>query len=641
MPSPAELVSTRWWRAWFQKASSSWQGGIALLALCLCTFLPGLTTIPPVDRDEARFAQASRQMVESGTVEGWVVPRVQDRPRLNKPPLIYWLQASCVKVAEAVGVERAVDRIWLYRVPSLIAGIIAVLATWRLGLRMFEARAAWLAAALLAVCPVMVWEVRQARADMVLLAATTVAMGALFSIWHADHESKVTRLKLKQSRVLFWGAMVTAVLVKGPIAPLIAALTLGALALMKRKRGVMARLGLVPGGLAVLVSIGVWVGLVANEVGWGTYFKTIYDETIGRSMSPKEGHSGPPGYHLLLMSVLFWPGSLLTGLALVRTWQHGMGPTESRLEGPRPLVSGPGRVIGSIKRRLQHGAQGRQAELYLLAWTIPAWLFFEIAVATKLPHYTMPLYPALALMSGRAVFTATFGAMATVTTLMSRAGYVVWSVLGMVISLVPVAIWWKVNNETGVVEFAIALSPAVCMLIAVTIAWKSIFRGIRHGANRGQFISAQFASVAGAVVLWAVFCGMVLPSTPRLWVSKFVAERVRQMDPEGKRALAAVVYHEDSLIFNTQGRVQRINSGDVAQWLKENPTGILILPKDIAERQPGLRLRGEVSGLNYSNGRTVYLSVCEVAQVLPQPEGVPDGGPKNEPVSQPAGGGGS
>lgn len=644
LPSPAELVSTRWWRAWFQKASSSWQGGFALLVLCLCTFLPGLTTIPPVDRDEARFAQASRQMVESGTVEGWVVPRVQERARLNKPPLIYWLQAGCVKVAEAVGVEKAADWIWLYRVPSLLAGIIAVLATWRLGLRMFEARAAWLAAALLAVCPVMVWEVRQARADMVLLAATTVAMGALFSIWHADHESKVARLKLKQSRVLFWGAMTVAVMVKGPIAPMIATLTLGALALMRRKRGVMGRLGLVPGMVCVVVSIGVWVGLVANEVGWETYFKTIYDETIGRSMSPKEGHAGPPGYHLLLASALFWPGSLLTGLALVRTWQHGMGPTESRAESglsdePRPDVSWFERMWGAIKRRLQHGAQGRQAELYLLAWTIPAWLFFEFAVATKLPHYTMPLYPALALMNGRAVFTATFGAMATVTTLMSRVGYVVWSVLGMAISLAPVGIWWKVNNETGIVEFAIALLPAVCMLIAVTIAWKSIFRGIRHGANRGQFISAQFASVAGAVVLAAVLCGMVLPNTPRLWVSKFVSQQVQQIDPERKRPLAAAVYHEDSLIFNTQGRVQRINAGDVAEWLKENPMGILILPKEMAERQPGLRLRGEVSGFNYSNGRTVYLSICEVASALPQPEPVPEGVPDGALKSEPASGG--
>ncbi len=616
LPRPTDLVSTRWWRALFQRASSCWQGGIALLLLCLMAFLPGITSLPPVDRDESRFAQASRQMAESHDLSGWVVPKLQDRPRLNKPPLIYWLQASCVRVAQAVGVADAADRIWIYRIPSLLAGIIAVFATWRMGLRMFESRAAWLAAALLAVCPLMVWEVRQARADMVLLAATTVAMGALFSIWHADHESKAARLKLTQSRILFWGAMTVAVLVKGPIAPMIAVLTLLALVVLKRKRGVMQRLGLWPGVLVVLVAIGTWVVWVGSEVGWARYFATIYDETIGRSVSAKEGHSGPPGYHLVLTSALFWPGSLLTGLAMVRTWQHGMGPTESRADDvPRPITSWPGRVWGSIRRRLAHGAQGRQAELYLLAWTIPSWLVFEFLVATKLPHYTMPLYPALALMSARGVFTATFGAMATVTTLLSRAGYVLWSVLGMVISLAPIAIWWKVNNETGLGELAIAAVPAVCMLIAVTIAWKSIFRGIRHGANRGQFVSAQFASVAGAVALSAVLCGMVLPHTPRLWISQAIAQTVTRLDPDSKRPLASVVYHEDSLIFSTRGRVERINVGDVAQWLKDHSNGVIILPKDLAERQPGLRIRGEISGFNYSIGKTVYLSVCEVANV--------------------------
>ncbi|MFO0492909.1 MAG: ArnT family glycosyltransferase, partial [bacterium] len=93
-------------RAW----ASSWRtGGLALVLLCLIVYLPGLTSIPPVDRDECRFAQASRQMFESATLPaerqdvrtdaharplgqhagGWVVPMVQDRPRLNKPPLVY------------------------------------------------------------------------------------------------------------------------------------------------------------------------------------------------------------------------------------------------------------------------------------------------------------------------------------------------------------------------------------------------------------------------------------------------------------------------------------------------------------------------------------------------------------------------
>src|SRR4051812_21387330 len=74
---------------------NAWAAGVLLVALCLAVYLPGFFAIPVVDRDEARFAQASRQMLESGD---YVVPRVQGTPRLNKPPLIYWLQATAARV---------------------------------------------------------------------------------------------------------------------------------------------------------------------------------------------------------------------------------------------------------------------------------------------------------------------------------------------------------------------------------------------------------------------------------------------------------------------------------------------------------------------------------------------------------------
>src|SRR5437868_6256508 len=70
----------------------SWKwGGIGLILLCLSVYLPGILRIPPVDRDESRFAQASRTMLESGD---FIVPRIGNTPRLNKPPLIYWLQCA-------------------------------------------------------------------------------------------------------------------------------------------------------------------------------------------------------------------------------------------------------------------------------------------------------------------------------------------------------------------------------------------------------------------------------------------------------------------------------------------------------------------------------------------------------------------
>src|SRR5499433_3461282 len=88
-----------------------------LVFVCLVTFLPGFFQIPPVDRDEAYFAQATKQMIETGD---YVDIRYQDDVRYRKPVGIYWLQAAVVNTASALGLPNARTTIWLYRLPSLI-----------------------------------------------------------------------------------------------------------------------------------------------------------------------------------------------------------------------------------------------------------------------------------------------------------------------------------------------------------------------------------------------------------------------------------------------------------------------------------------------------------------------------------------
>src|SRR4051812_49737044 len=116
---------------------------IAILVLVsLISFLPGFFHIPPVDRDEARFAQATKQMIESGD---YVDIRFQDEVRYKKPVGIYWLQAGVVKAARALGVRQALTTIWLYRVPSLVGALGAVLLTYWAALALVPRRAAVLA----------------------------------------------------------------------------------------------------------------------------------------------------------------------------------------------------------------------------------------------------------------------------------------------------------------------------------------------------------------------------------------------------------------------------------------------------------------------------------------------------------------
>src|SRR4051812_16084976 len=127
--------------------TSSHVRATAFLVLCGCLFfLPGFFNIPPIDRDEARFAQATKQMVETGD---FVDIRFQDEVRYKKPVGIYWLQAGVVRTAEALGFTRAHSTIWLYRIPSLLGAVGAVLLTYWAALAFVPRRAAALAAVMM------------------------------------------------------------------------------------------------------------------------------------------------------------------------------------------------------------------------------------------------------------------------------------------------------------------------------------------------------------------------------------------------------------------------------------------------------------------------------------------------------------
>jgi 4-amino-4-deoxy-L-arabinose transferase-like glycosyltransferase len=101
----------------------------ALLALLgLLLWLPGVVSLPPLDRDESRFAQASRQMVESGDP---VDIRLGQVPRYKKPAGIYWLQSASTVVTGAIFHHGETTHIWTYRLVSLLGAIaVAWLTLW-------------------------------------------------------------------------------------------------------------------------------------------------------------------------------------------------------------------------------------------------------------------------------------------------------------------------------------------------------------------------------------------------------------------------------------------------------------------------------------------------------------------------------
>ena len=323
--------------------------GLPLILLCLILFWPGQRTIPAIDRDEARFAQASRQMAASGDI---VDIRFQDETRYKKPAGIYWLQASSARL---LGEDRN-NPVWPYRLPSLLGAIGAVLATFALGQAAGGMLVAWMGAVLLAMSLLLGVEARLATVDACLLCCCTVWLACLNRVW--------TGTASRSYRLAFWTALGCGVLLKGPVLPVLALLTISTLCILKRDWRWLA--GTRPfSGITLMAAIVLpWLVAIALRSHGAFFAESLGHDLGGKLAGAQESHGGFPGLYLLEFPLAFFPGSVLTLAALPAIWRRRREPETA----------------------------------FLLAWIVPGWLMMEF-VPTRLPHYVLPFYPAIALLT--------------------------------------------------------------------------------------------------------------------------------------------------------------------------------------------------------------------------------------------------
>ncbi len=334
----------------------------ALILLGLLLYWPGIRTIPAIDRDEARFAVASRQMAQTGD---YVDIRFQNEVRYKKPVGIYWLQSAAVGL---VG-EHAANPIWPYRLPSLLGMLAAVLATYRSAWDFLDCRQAMFAAALFAASLLAGVEARLATVDACLCAACTLAFDGLHRVWQAERGGAKADLT---DCLVFWAAVGCGVLLKGPVLPVLLGTTTLVLSARQRSlRWIFAARPL-PGSFVLLAVTLPWFALITLKSGGAFWRESLGHDFVAKLAQGQESHGGFPGQYLLEFPLAFFPGSLLIGRAVRFAW-----------------------------------ATRRQADtLFLLALIVPNWLLFE-AVPTKLPHYVLPLFPAIAIMTARAGLPST------------------------------------------------------------------------------------------------------------------------------------------------------------------------------------------------------------------------------------------
>ena len=591
---------------------------IIVAVLAACAYLVGIAAVPTTDRDEPRFAQASRQMAESDRLADWVIPRVGEEIRLKKPPLIYWVQAPTVLAI--TGGDPSRDAIWMYRLPSAIAALGAGLLTLWLGRSMFGGRVGLLAACMLVVSPVLAVDAHMARADELLLLTTTIAMCALWRLWRMHRLDPSARGGLPIGSVaLLWVAVGLGILAKGPITPFVAATcAIGAAAARREWRFIWRLRPFF--GLFVLVALATpWIWLAVREVGWETLEAAFEKEVLLRAREGAEGHAFPPGYYLVTLVAFFFPGSLLTGLAFGRMLMRAFA-------AQAPAGAG---FLARMRARFA-STRGRDADVFLFFWAVPTWLAFELIV-TKFPHYILPTYPAIALFTARCVLGG-LRALPKPLNEADRVGFGAWMVVGAVLALAGPVLYftmlflgktapsipsWPPLEESGSPLFILALGASLGAVALIVVAWRA--------SLAGAFARAMTIAIPATVLAQMAIFSVWIPNTRWIWntprIVGIVAADAGKLPADADfPKIAGVGYQEDSLMWATRGRLVRFgdavdetNRGTILAWAGENPGAYLLIPRASAAEFESVAVAvGDLVGFNYSDGDPVDHVVMRV-----------------------------
>ena len=573
---------------------------VYLTLFCALIFLPGISTIAPIDRDEARYIQASRQMLESGD---FIRIRFQQAPRHKKPAGVHWMQVGAVSVLS----NPSSTQVWPYRIVSVLAAWFTVLATFRLGTTLFgqsqAARlASWFGAGALASCLGLMSEAHQAKTDAVLC-LTIVLMQLSLARVYLNYQPAAPRQSTPHQSTpwLFYVALGAGTMVKGPVAPAVAVLTVAALCLFERDIKWLTTLRPLRGSFVLAAIVAPWAIAIHLATG-GTFFSQAASEDIvPKLISAHESHGAPPGYYFFTAYFMFWPAALLALPALTALLSQRADDDSDPL---------------------------RKSGRFLLAWLIPTWLCLEL-VPTKLPHYSLVLYPSLALMIS-ALLLRSASPQSRIFSVSLWIAVCLTAIAGLVLASAPVVLAQAL--DVPITSAAIVMSLSALIVVAAS-SWFALKR---------RWFRAMFIALLCASLYHALLAGQLAPSLKPLWLSNSLVDvidrelstptlsnRLSSSAPRSMPQLAIAGYHEPSVVFNFGTQTILTDAQGVARHLATASPALAILPKNtfgsaaenylaslaVHDRKAAtvgldqVVQIGSVRGLNYSKGKWLELDI--------------------------------
>lgn len=550
-----------------ERAAQGWRAYVVIALITLCSSLPGITGIPVMDVDEARFAQATRQMLETGD---FVRIRLQEDERNRKPVGVHWLQAASTTLLEPLAGGQ--NSIWTYRLPSVVGALIAALATLWAGRVLLGPQIAFIGASLLGAGLMFGFEGMTAKTDALMVGFTTLAIASLAPLRaaHLSFAPPYSRNRRRAIGALFWGALGCAILIKGPIPLLIVLLTLATLAVWDRRTAWMAPLAWWPGPLLCLGIVLPWGIAIGLATEWRFYSAALGQDFVPKLAGADHAHGGIFGYHLLLMPILMFPATLALPAAARLLAQRDSAPADA------------------------------SAFRFLLAWGGPALLMFELS-PSKLLHYALPIYPAVALLCAAGLVAAVTRRWRWTLSF----GLAAFCLAGLALTL-ALGFGLRTLNAGGSQSLAaVALCVAVVLCAAIALS-------LLRTAN-----ARTAAAVVSGLLLSIALRGATFPHITDLQTSARAAHSLEYL--QNSRALWIVGYDEPSIVFLTRTDAVLTNAADAGDRAGAGDAAI-VERADLRELNLILARRhlqfapqdASITGLSMSANRRVNLLIGEI-----------------------------
>src|SRR6266404_4954831 len=339
-----------------------------LFFACVLFHVVGTWSIPLIDRDEPRFAEASREIIERGD---YIVPHFNNQLRLDKPPLAYWAQVASYRIFG--------ESDFAARFPSAVAAALVAMSILAWGTRMGGEGVGWWAAIIFTLSLQTFIHAKAAVADMWLVLFITLAHRSGYELLFQNGKRPTLNAQRSTPNAepvrwwfTFYLALAFGFLAKGPIAwtPL---LTLAAMKLLVPDVELAKRCKFVRGILLMLAIVALW-GVPALIQTDGEFLRIgIGRHVVGRSFSAMEGHGANSlGIYLLLLPFYF-----VAIFASFFPWSIKLPSLTKKLWRSRDKI-----------------------DIYLITGVGVIFVIFSL-IKTKLPHYTLPAFPLLSLLLAR------------------------------------------------------------------------------------------------------------------------------------------------------------------------------------------------------------------------------------------------